>query len=513
MVARILTAALLGVDACPVDVEIDLGPGLQAFFIAGLPDGAVREARVRVKAAMENSGFAWPMRRVSLNLAPADVRKDGSAYDLPIALAVLSAAGHLDERGRARLARYLVYGELALDGALRPVRGALSLAMCAREQGLDGVIVPADNAAEAGLVRGLEVVACASLDDAVRFARTGADDLVRPSADPDAVLPTAVEGPDMADVSGQVLAKRALEVAAAGGHNVLMVGPPGSGKTMLAKRVSGILPAMSFDEALETTRVWSVAGLTDRTGLVPRRPFRAPHHTISNVGLVGGGSGMPRPGELSLAHHGVLFLDELPEFSRAALEVMRQPLEDGHVTITRSLITVRYPAGLMLVASMNPCPCGYLTHPSRPCLCTQQQVAAYRGRVSGPLLDRIDLHVDVAAVDYTALRAAGRAEPTADIRARVEAARAVQRRRFADAPIHCNAEMTPKLLRAHCQVDAAGHALLERVIDRLGMSARAWDRILKVARTIADLAGEDAITGEHVAEAVQYRQLDRADGC
>jgi magnesium chelatase family protein len=282
---------------------------------------------------------------------------------------------------------------------------------------------------------------------------------------------------------------------------------------MLAKRVSGILPAMSFDEALETTRVWSVAGLTDRTGLVPRRPFRAPHHTISNVGLVGGGSGMPRPGELSLAHHGVLFLDELPEFSRAALEVMRQPLEDGHVTITRSLVTVRYPAGLMLVASMNPCPCGYLTHTSRQCLCTQQQVASYRSRVSGPLLDRIDLHVDVAAVDYTALRAAGRAEPSASIRARVEAARALQRRRFADEPIHCNAEMTPKLLRTYCGVDAAGHALLERVIDRLGMSARAWDRILKVARTIADLAGAKCITGEHVAEAVQYRQLDRADAC
>ncbi len=509
MFARTHSATLIGVDAVPVTVEVDLGPGLQSFNVVGLPDGAVREARVRVKSAITNSQMEWPMRRVSVNMAPADIRKDGTAFDLPIALAVLGGVGVLNKGARQRLDRYLVAGELSLDGELRSVRGALSIAIAARDAGFDGIVLPLQNAEEASLVSGLRVAACGSLTDAIEFIRGNLDDVVVPARAPADLLSTMDALHDLADVRGQEQAKRALEVAAAGGHNLLMVGPPGSGKTMLSRRVPGLLPPMSFEEALETTKVHSVAGLLRGGGLVSQRPFRAPHHTISEVGLVGGGSGVPRPGEVSLAHNGLLFLDELPEFRRSVLEVMRQPLEDGAITVTRSLVSVRYPSRVMLVASMNPCPCGYLGDPKHTCSCSPQQVAQYRSRISGPLMDRIDMHIDVPAVSYDQLRGVDPGESSESVRDRVCTARALQRARLAGQGMWCNAQMGAREIREHCRVDNDGHKLLERVVDRLGMSARAYARILKVARTIADLRGVTDIDTGHLAEAVQYRKLDR----
>ncbi|WP_010661999.1 YifB family Mg chelatase-like AAA ATPase [Marinilabilia salmonicolor] len=508
MLVKTFGAAVTGIDAITITIEVNVTRGIR-FFLVGLPDNAVKESQQRIESVFKELGHKWPGKRIVVNMAPADTRKEGSAYDLPIAVGVLAADEQIIGN---RISDFMLMGELSLDGSVHPIKGALPIALKARSDGFKGFIVPKKNAREAAVVKGLDVYGVESFNEVVDFL-TGRLDLKPEVVDTEAefLKEQSRSEIDFADVKGQESVKRALEVAAAGGHNIIMVGSPGSGKSMLAKRIPTILPPLSLDEALETTKIHSVAGkLSGNTSLLTRRPFRSPHHSISDIALVGGGS-YPQPGEISLSHNGVLFLDELPEFKRSVLEVMRQPLEDRTISISRARFTVDYPASFMMVASMNPCPCGFYNHPEKQCVCAGGVVQKYLSRISGPLLDRIDIHIEVVPVPFEKLDGQKPAESSELVRQRVIKARRIQSERFKKFPdVHCNAQMNTKLLARFAAPDEGGRGILKNAMEKLDFSARAYDRILKVARTIADLEGTEKVEAYHVAEAVQYRNLDRA---
>lgn len=507
MLVKTYGAAVQGIDAVVITIEVNVNRGTK-FFLVGLPDNAVKESHERINSAINYIGYRFPRQQVTINMAPADIKKEGAAYDLPLAIGIMAASEQINTQ---ELDKYIIMGEVSLDGSLKPVKGVLPIALMAQQQGFKGCILPYDNAREAAVVQGIEVYGMNNLNDVIDFFNNKRTfDPVYVDAQAEFLFQTHIPDLDFADVKGQDNVKRALEVAAAGGHNIIMVGPPGAGKSMLAKRLSSILPPLTLQEALETTKIHSVAGILDRsTSLVAHRPFRSPHHTISDIALVGGGTN-PQPGEISLAHNGVLFLDELPEYKRSALEVMRQPLEDRKICISRAKNTVEYPASFMLVAAMNPCPCGHYGDPYHACTCTPTQVHNYLNRISGPLLDRIDMQIEIQPLPFEQLSKTQPGEPSAIIRERVIKAREIQQKRYKDIPnVYCNAQMTPKMMRQYTQIDDASLAILRQAMERMHLSARAYDRILKVARTIADLDGSPAIQLNHIGEAVSYRNLDR----